>query len=60
MSKVNFEDILYDVKRVCTKLFYYISRPDSSDLLQTATQIYIEERKLEESRKEKEEKSRSK
>ena len=59
MSKVNFEDILYDVKRVCTKLFYS-GRPDSSDLLQAATQIYIEERKLEESRKEKEEKRKSK
>ena len=59
MSKVNFEDILYDVNRVCTKLFYS-GRPDSSDLLQAATQIYIEERKLEESRKEKEEKKRSK
>lgn len=59
MSEVNFEDILYDVKRVCTKHFYS-ARPDSSDLLQAATQIYIEERKLEESRKEKEEKSRSK
>ena len=59
MSKVNFEDILYDVNRVCTKLFYS-GRPDSSDLLRAATQIYIEERKLEESRKEKEEKSRSK
>ena len=50
MSEVKFEDILYDVKRVCTKLFYS-GRPDSSDLLQAATQIYIEERKLEESRK---------
>lgn len=55
MSKVNFEDILYDVKRVCTKLFYSGS-PDSSDLLQAATQIYIEERKLEESRKARKEK----
>lgn len=54
MSKVNFEDVLYDVKRVCTKHFYS-ARPDSSDLLQAATQIYIEERKLEEARKEKEE-----
>ena len=59
MSKVNFEDILYDVKRICTK-YFYSGGPSSSDLLQAATQIYIEERKLEESRKEKEEKRRSK
>lgn len=59
MNKVNFEDILYDVKRICTK-YFYSGRPSSSDLLQAATQIYIEERKLEESRKEKEEKRRSK
>ena len=55
MSEVISEDILYDVKRVCTKLFYS-GRPDSSDLLQAATQIYIEERKLEESRKARKEK----
>ena len=55
MSEVKFEDILYDVKRVCTKLFYS-GRSDSSDLLQAATQIYIEERKLEESRKARKEK----
>ena len=55
MSEVKFEDILYDVKRVCTKHFYS-ARPDSSDLLQAATQIYIEERKLEESRKARKEK----
>ncbi len=55
MREVNFEDILYDVKRVCTKHFYS-ARPDSSDLLQAATQIYIEERKLEESRKARKEK----
>ena len=55
MSEVNFEDILYDVKRVCTKLFYS-ARPDSSDLLQASTQIYIEERKLEEARKARKEK----
>ena len=58
MSEVNFADILYDLKSACAKYFY--GGPSSSDLLQAATQIYIEERKLEESRKEKEEKRRSK
>lgn len=49
MSEVNFGDILYDVQRACNK--YSLSGLASSDLLQAATQIYIEERKLEESRK---------
>ena len=45
-----FKDILYDIYSACGSVFYHT--PSNEYILQAAAQIYIEERKLEEARKE--------
>lgn len=47
---MRFRDILRDVNSACGSVFYHT--PSNEYILQAAAQIYIEERKLEEARKE--------
>lgn len=49
----SFGDILYMVEHACIKQGFTGNNPTNADILRAATQIYIEERKLEKARKEK-------
>ena len=47
----SFGNILYMVEHACIKRGFTGNNPTNADILRAATQIYIEERKLEEARK---------